>query len=280
VAAPTGHRRDPLPLRVAEPLVLTLWTNEPELARRADAAGVDRIGLDLERAGKRTRQAGLGTWVSPHREEDLPAIAAELRHAELFARCEPACAGGAEQAARLSAAGVRVLMVPMFRTAAEVAAVAEVAAPAGIVPLAETLEALDAIEEVLAVPGVGEVHVGLNDLSLALGLPNRFAVLCHPRVERFAGAVRAAGARLGLGGLGRAGQTGLPVPADLVYARHAALGATSALVSRAFVDGAEDLTVEVARAREHMAWWREQPPERLRDAARRLRAATARAATW
>ena len=230
MAAPARHGRDPVPLRLANaPLVLTLWTCDPELARRADRAGVDRIGLDLERDGKRQRQAGLATWVSPHDEADLPAVAAALRNARLFARVEPVCAGGAEQAARLAEGGVRVLMVPMFRSADEVRAVARAAPRAAIVPLAETREALAIVDEVLAVDGVSELHIGLNDLSLELGLRNRFAVLCHPAVERAATIARDAGARFGLGGLGRAGQTGLPVPADLVYARHAQLGSTSAL---------------------------------------------------
>jgi 2-keto-3-deoxy-L-rhamnonate aldolase RhmA len=279
VATAGGHRRDPLPLRLsAEPLVLTLWTGDPERARRADAAGVDRIGLDLERHGKRERQAGLGTWISGHDEADLPALAAALTGAELFARIEPVSAGGADQAARLAGAGARVLMVPMFRTADEVAAVAVAAPGAAIVPLAETREALRVLDEVLAIDGVDELHVGINDLSLALGLRNRFAVLCHPAVERAAASVHAAGARFGLGGLGRAGQTGLPVPADLVYARHAQLGATSALVSRAF--GTDDLGREVFRARERMAWWQAQRPDALALAERRLRAAVDAAPTW
>jgi hypothetical protein len=282
VAAPTGQRRDPVSLRLsAEPLVLTLWTSDPELARRADAAGVDRIGLDLERDGKRARQAGRGTWVSPHDEADLGPLAAAVERAALFARVEPARAGGVEQAARLAAAGVRVVMVPMFRGADEVAEIAAAAPGAAIVPLVETPDGVAAIEEVLAVPGVDEVHVGINDLSLALGLPNRFAVLCSPAVERVAAVARDRGARLGVGGLGRARQPGLPVPADLVYARQAQLGATSALMSRAFVAGAAvDLPREVARARERMAWWRAQPADRLERAARDLRAAVRRAATW
>jgi hypothetical protein len=283
VAASPGHGRDPLPLHLGPApgeLVLTLWTNDPELARRADAAGVDRIGVDLERTGKHARQAGRGTWISGHREEDLDAIGAVLEHAELFARCEPVDAGGAEQAARVASAGARVVMVPMFRTAAEVATVVEAAPGARVIGLAETPEAIAAVEDVLALPGVDELHVGLNDLSIALGLGNRFAVLTEPAVERLATTVRDAGARLGLGGLGRAGQTGLPVSADLIYARHAQLGSTSALVSRAFVAGAGDLATEVARARARLAWWRGQPPERLRQASRALRLETSRAACW
>ena len=43
---------------------LTLFTNDVELARRADVAGVNRIGLDLEVLGKAKRQQHLNTWIS------------------------------------------------------------------------------------------------------------------------------------------------------------------------------------------------------------------------
>src|SRR5688572_17388105 len=64
----------------ASAFVLTLWTNDPAVARRADAAGVDRIGLDLETYGKAERQPKqLATWISPHREDQLPALRAAMK---------------------------------------------------------------------------------------------------------------------------------------------------------------------------------------------------------
>ena len=70
--------------------VLTLWTNDPALAARADAAGVDRVGVDLERLGKAERQRG-------PRHLDLAAhdwtisarVGAALARADLFARLDP-----------------------------------------------------------------------------------------------------------------------------------------------------------------------------------------------
>src|SRR5687767_11459014 len=58
--------------------VLTLWTADPMVAHRAEIAGVDRIGVDLEILGKAERQAGLGTWISPHKEADLVVLRALL----------------------------------------------------------------------------------------------------------------------------------------------------------------------------------------------------------
>src|SRR6185436_12988331 len=82
VAPATRHARDSVQLRrltpLADELVLTLWTSDPQLAARADAAGVERIGVDLERLGKRDRQGGLGTWISEHTEADLATVGTAL----------------------------------------------------------------------------------------------------------------------------------------------------------------------------------------------------------
>lgn len=268
MAAAAGHGRDPV-------FVLTCWTADPALAARADAAGVDRVGPDLERAGKAARQAGLQTWISPHGEADAGRVGALLRRARLFARCDPQVDGQLE---RLVEAGVVYVMLPMFRDAATVAAACErTAGRARIVPLVETREAVECIEDVLALEGVDEVHVGLNDLSLAYGLQSRFAALLHPAVERVAAAARAAGARLGLGGIGRADQDDLPIPASLIYAQHARLGSGAALLSRSFLDGASDLEADVGRARRALAGWNAAGAEAQDRATARLRELTATA---
>ena len=72
---------------------LTLFTNDAALAAQADAAGVDRIGVDLERIGKSARQGHLATWISEHVEPDLAAITPVLKRAATFARCRNATAG-------------------------------------------------------------------------------------------------------------------------------------------------------------------------------------------
>lgn len=193
-----------------------------------------------------------------------------LRRAQLFARCDPAVDGQLE---RLVEAGVACVMLPMFRDAETVARACDrVGGRARIVPLVETREAVDGIEEVLAVAGVDEVHVGLNDLALAYGLPSRFAGLAHPSVQRVAEAARAAGARLGLGGLGRVGQEDLPIPASLVYAQHARLGSGAALLSRSFLDaGCDDLAAEVRAARAALARWQSADAAEIDRATARLR---------
>jgi hypothetical protein len=249
-------------------LVLTLWTDDPKLAARADAAGVDRIGVDLERLGKAERQGGRGTWISPHRIESLPLLTPELKRAAPFARVDPPNPRMPRQVDEVIGHGARVVMLPMVAEASEAELFVEaVGGRAVVVLLVESGEAIHNIDELAAVEGVDELHLGLNDLALSLGLENRWQVLAGDLAGLAGERVRAAGRRFGLGGLGRPGDRDLPIPADLVYAEVARTGATAALISRSFLAGGEDdLGALVRSARASVAAWRRGPPQALEEA--------------
>jgi hypothetical protein len=246
-----------------DPFVLTLWTNDVDLARRADAAGVQRIGVDLERLGKAERQRGRRTWISPHTVGDLAALRAALTRARAFARVNPFNEASAGEVEAVLAAGAEVLMLPMVAEPHDAAAFTRIVdGRAAVVLLVECREAIERLTDLVAVDGVGEVHLGLNDLAISLGLPNRWLVLASDAVTTAAAAVQEAGLRFGLGGIGRVDDTTLPIPSDLVYAEYARTGANAALLARSFWSGpALDLPLEVARAQERLARWRRSGPE-------------------
>jgi hypothetical protein len=256
--------------------VLTLWTDDPERARAADEAGVDRIGLDLERLGKRERQADPSLWQTTHSEESLPAIGASLTRAKLFARTNPPHDGWADEADRLIAAGAEVLMLPAFHSAAEVAAALDsVGGRALLVPLIETVEALAETQRIAAIGTLSEVHFGLNDLAIGMRLRNRFAVLARPDVEQATTVLAGAGLRVGVGGIGRPLDDTLPIPADLIYAQYPRLHASGALIARSFFAGLElgGLGDAVAAARERLAHWYRADAPALEAARTELEAA-------
>lgn len=277
-------QRDSVRRGAGERFLLTLWTDDPELAARADAAGIDRIGVDLEREGKRERQAGLGTWISPHSVDRLPSLRAAIAHAQLFARVNPLSSQTAGEVDLLIAEGVEVLMLPMFAGAKQAASFVElVGGRAGVVLLLETLSAAREIERIVSVDGVCEIHVGINDLALSLGMRNRFEVLDCELIEHVSRCVLEAGLRFGIGGIGRAGDESLPIASDLVYAQYPRLGATAALISRAFLSckhGTVDLAGEVARSRALLAYWDGASAPQLRQARRMFRAALAQCEGW
>jgi len=265
-----------------EPFVLTLWTADPQLARAADAAGVDRIGVDLEHLGKRERQAARGTWISPHTEEDLDALASVLARARLFARVNPLNPDSEREIESVLARGARVLMLPMLMSAADAAGfVRLVGSRATTVLLVEHVKALESLHEIVRVPGVDEIHIGLNDLAISLGLRNRWMALGNGRIAGAAAIVHEAALPFGFGGIGRAGDDSLPIPADLIYAEYARTGATAAILSRSFFasDGV-DLSVEIARARAALEWWRGRAREELDAAHAELDRRASQAAVW
>lgn len=255
---------------------LTVITNDVALARRADVAGVDRIGVDIERLAKRTRQGHIpGARISDHELADLVALREAVRCAVLFARLNSLHAQSNVEIDAAIAAGARVLMLPFFTGPAEVERfVRLVDERAGVSLLLETWPALVRLHDVLAVDGVGEVMVGLNDLQFATSIRNPFELVASDIMATVAESVLARGRAFGFGGLARADDEALPVPADLVIAQHARLGSTSAWLARSFFGGpAEDanLVDEVAKLRARIAFWSTQSPEVLRTERERLR---------
>jgi hypothetical protein len=243
-------------------LMTMLWSGDPVLAARADEAGIDRIGLDLEILGKAERQRGLGTWVSSHRMEQLRDMRNVVRRAELFCRINPINAGSHDEIEEVLAYGVNVLMLPMFTTVEEVETfVALIDGRAKAVPLLEHRLAVDKVEQIVCVPALDCIHVGLTDLAISLNIANRFALMASPLMDRIASAVHRRGLRLCVGGIGRALDNSQRIPTDAIYAQHARLNSTGALISRAFfgTDPTKiDIGSEVDRCRQRMAYWRRQ----------------------
>jgi hypothetical protein len=249
---------------------LTLLTNDAALAAAADRAGIDRIGVDLERLGKTQRQAGLDTRLSDHRVEELEGIGKSVKQAKLFARLNSLHPGSGGEVETALAYGAQVLMLPYFHSAAEVETfTGYVRGRASVVLLLETAPALVRIREILAVPGIDEVMIGLNDLRIELGVPSHFEVLASPLLDLVAREVQNAKLAFSVGGVGRTDDTSLPVPPDLVLAQFPRLNATGAWISRSFVRNMPpgwDMAGAVVAVRRRLDEWARAAPEALERA--------------
>ena len=67
-------------------LKLMYITNDPHVAGLAEAAGVDRIFIDLESVGKQLRQGGMNTVQSDHTLADIRNVRPAVKKAELMVR--------------------------------------------------------------------------------------------------------------------------------------------------------------------------------------------------
>jgi citrate lyase beta subunit len=259
---------------------LTLLTADPVLAAHADRAGVQRVGIDMERLGKSERQRGHDTRISMHSWTDLAAVGGVVRHSALFARVNPVHDGIEAEVEIAVAARASVLMLPRFSDPDEVARfVGAVRGRARVVILVEQAAAVARIREILAVPGVDEVMLGLNDLRLQFGVANHFEMLTSPVVDMLADQVRDCGLPLAIGGVGRVGDQSVPIPVDLVLAQYPRLGASGAWLSRSFcrATAASEFTGGVRALRDRLSEWAHASPRQLERARKEL---AALAAAW
>jgi 2-keto-3-deoxy-L-rhamnonate aldolase RhmA len=228
---------------------LILITADPVRAQLAAEAGVDRVMVDLEMVGKRERQGHLDTLISGHTAADISIVRRSVPDATLVVRTDPWPYAQPQVAAAIEA-GADVLMLPMFTGPDEVNPfVAAVDGRARVLLLLETAEGVRNLQQVLAVPGVDEVHVGLNDLHLQVGSRFMFEPLADGTVERIAQAVHEAGIRFGFGGVGRVGGSGILSP-ELVLSEHVRLGSTQVILSRDFLGAFDNPTRPDALAHE------------------------------
>lgn len=225
-------------------LKLMYITNQPEIAQIAESAGVDRIFVDMEFIGKDARQKGLDTVKSHHTAQDAANIKQAIGKAELLVRINPIhdaltdYASSEEEIDAVIKVGADILMLPFFKTAEEVRTfIRLVGGRTRTMLLLETPEAAEHVDEILAVPGIDEIHIGLNDLSLGYGMKFMFELLADGTVERLCLKFRRKGIRYGFGGIASIGK-GL-LPSEYVIKEHYRLGSTCAILSRSFCDAAK-----------------------------------------
>lgn len=235
-----------------------LITNSPEVAAYATARGVDRIFLDLEILGKQARQGHLDTVISGHHVDDVASLRRAVPAGALLVRVNPVHSATREEVDVVIAGGADVVMLPMFHGPEEVEVFSSaVRGRARTCLLVETVGAMNSLRDCVRVPGINEVHVGLNDLHLELGQRFMFEPLADGLVDEMASVLRERSIPFGIGGIARAGE-GL-LPAELLLGEHVRLGSTSAILSRTFhrqaasvaeIERQMDFASEVAKLRE------------------------------
>lgn len=216
-------------------------TNDPHIATYAESCGVQRIFVDMEYIGKDERQGHLDTHKAKHTPADVKRVKGVLQKAEVMVRINPIYDGTANEVEDVIKAGADVIMLPMFKTVAEIdTLVGLVNKRARICLLLETPQALARLDSILErAADLDEIHLGLNDLHLAMQLDFMFELLSGGLVEYVAGAVKAKGLIFGFGGIACIG--GGAIPAELILSEHIRLGSEMVILSRTFHHNARSL---------------------------------------
>src|SRR5271166_86884 len=238
-------------------MILSFITNDPEVARKAEQAGVERILIDLERRGKAARQAGRSLFLSTHEIEDVRRVRLVLSQSKVAVRIDPLHPGSREQINIAVAYGAEFIVLPFFerlQDAAEFVAIIEGRAAA--ILLVESASAAAGLGRLCHLPGVAEIHIGLNDLSISLGLRSWFELMTNSILENLCATLRAAGMPFGFGGIASMSRHDLPISPELVLAEQVCQGSTRGWLSRTFREVAlPDLAGEVQRVREAIDFW-------------------------
>ena len=233
-------------------LKLMYITNRPDVALIAEAAGVDRIFVDMEFIGKAMRQGGMDSVQNHHTVEDVKNIRAVLTKSQLLVRVNPIheamddyCSSEDEINAVIDA-GADIVMLPFFKGAEEVTTFFSIVnRRVKTILLLETPEAAEHVDEILAVPGIDEIHLGINDMSLGYGKTFMFELLADGTVENLCLKFKMAGIPYGFGGIAAIG-TGL-LPAEAILKEHYRLGSSMVILSRSFCNINSDTDLNYIR---------------------------------
>jgi hypothetical protein len=239
-------------------MILSLITNDLAVVRKAEGAGVERILIDLERRGKAARQVGRSLFLSTHEMEDVRRVRSALRQSQLTVRIDPLHARSQEQIDRAIDYGADFIVLPFFESLQDAAEfVAMLAGRAAAILLVESASAAHIIGELCRLPGVAEIHIGLNDLSISLGLHSWLELMTSSILEELCATMRASKMPFGFGGIGSLSRHDLPLSPELVLAEQLCQGATRGWLSRTFRELAlDDMAGEVQRVRDAIARWK------------------------
>ena len=220
-------------------LNLMYITKHPEIARIAEEAGVDWIFVDMEFIGKDCRQGGLDTVQNHHTVEDVANIRAAVTKAKVLVRINPIhdtmddYPSSEEEIEAVIQAGADIVMLPYFKTTEEVHRfIGYVGGRAKTCLLVETPEAADLLDQIVEIDGIDMIHIGLNDMHLALKMKFMFQLLTDGSVDKWTRIIAQKGIMYGFGGL--ASLNGGAVPGRMIVKEHYRLRSQMVIVSRAF----------------------------------------------
>jgi hypothetical protein len=210
-----------------------LITNNIKLAKYAQDSGVERIMVDLEFMGKEERQGHLNTVFSKHALKDVEKIRTVLAKSKLLVRINPINKNSQEEIDKSIELGADIIMLPMFKTTDEVQKfISFVNGRVTTNLLLETSQALVRIDDILQIAGIDEIHIGLNDLHLSMGLDFMFELLSGGIIEYLSNKVIAKNIKFGFGGVARLGRG--TVDASLILSEHYRLKSSIIILSRDF----------------------------------------------
>lgn len=211
-------------------LNLMLFTHDPELAKQAEGAGIDRIVIDFEFKGKNSRQLGYHLEVNKATLTELRAIRKAIS-IPIVARINPISEKSCAEIDALISEGADILMLPMFRTIEEVNQFLNLAGDRVAKNLLfETRDSVEIASELKHL-AIDEYYIGLNDMAIDCKLSFAYDVLRLDIVQRLCKALP--DLPFGFGGITIVGG-GAPLKTEVILNKMADYGCSLVILRRAF----------------------------------------------
>jgi hypothetical protein len=211
-------------------------TNQIQIAEYFEQCGIDDIMVDLEIIGKRERQKDLNTVVSAHSIEDVEKITKSLKRSKCLVRINPIHPNSDTEIEEVIKRKADIIMLPMFTNAEEVKVfINRVDNRALKYLLLETPQAMVRIDDILEVKGIDAIHIGLNDLSIGMGLSFLYEPLIGGIVEYLAHKIVPRKIKFGFGGVSRLEK------GRNIISEHVRLGSQMVILNRDFRNYKETL---------------------------------------
>jgi hypothetical protein len=220
--------------------------NQPDLSNYAFLNGATRIMVDIELNGKKERQSLRDTLISDHKIEDIKGIKKINHNIPVICRINSLHAFTKSEVNNAISSGADFIMLPMFKSLGEVKEVYDfINKRAKLILLFETPQSLLRIHQICSSKYFDEAHIGLNDLSLGMGIDFMFELLTSGIVEYMADCFNFYSVPFGIGGIAKFGE-GI-ASSELVMSEHVRLGSTSVILSRSFHEYSKSLTELTSR---------------------------------
>ncbi len=209
-------------------------TNNVEHARVLDACRIQQIMVDCEKLGKHERQKGKNTVINDHEIKDVALLKQASLQAEIVCRINPYHDHIHLEIEEAIAGGVDRIMVPMILDMDQFKEqVHQINGRCKILPLIETPYSIFKLQDIFSIKEIDQIHFGLNDLYLALGMKNLFEVLLSPIFEQIVKYSVKKVQIVGFGGVGNPSVT-QKVDPKLILQEHLKLGSQCVILARSF----------------------------------------------
>lgn len=228
-------------------MILLLITNDPIMAAYAQSAGIDRIMIDLEVNGKSLRQRGKNLFLSNHKISDIPIIRKTCKKNNILVRINPINSDTKKEIDTVIKMGADIIMLPYFHSMDEVQTFLKLINGAVRTSLlVETKEATELLPKIVDLPGVNEIHIGLNDLSISYGYKTIFEPILNGSLEEYSKIINFKKIPWGFGGIGKLSDENVPINPKLILYEQIKLKTSIGWLGRSFRDALDKENIDMS----------------------------------